>query len=152
MEDKVDKAINLFKSGYNCAQSVVVTFKDDLGFDENQALSISVGFGGGMGRLQEKCGAVTGAFMVIGMYTSQKYKDNISRKNHSYAMIQQFDQRFKSIHHSTQCNELLKCDLRSEEGHVYAVENQLFEKICQKCIADAVVIVEELVATLPSNN
>ncbi len=146
MEDKVDKAINLFKSGYNCAQSVVAAYKEDLGFDENQALSISVGFGGGMGRLQEKCGAVTGAFMVIGLYTSQKYKDNISRKNHSYALIQEFDSRFKSIYHTTRCDELLKCDLRSEEGHVYAVENQLFEKICQKCITDGIVILDDLFA------
>ncbi len=51
---------------------------------------------------------------------------------------------FKSIHHTTQCSELLKCDLRSEEGHNFAVENKLFEKICQKCISDAIGIIEEL--------
>ncbi|MEI7828561.1 MAG: C-GCAxxG-C-C family protein [Prolixibacteraceae bacterium] len=152
METKTEKAISSFKAGYNCAQSVVLAFKDDLGFDENQALSMSVGFGGGMGRLQEKCGAVTGAFMVIGLYASQMQKDNISRKNHSYAMIQEFDQRFKSLHHTTQCNELLKCDLKTEEGHVFAVENQLFEKICQKCISDAIGIVDDLVAPLPPNS
>ena len=60
MGHKAEKAINYFKAGYNCAQSVVAAFKDDMGFDENLALEISVGFGGGMGRLQEKCGAVTG--------------------------------------------------------------------------------------------
>ncbi|MCK9640704.1 MAG: C-GCAxxG-C-C family protein [Prolixibacteraceae bacterium] len=122
MEQKAFLAINYFKSGYNCAQSVVLAFKDDLGFDENLASEISVGFGGGMGRLQEKCGAVTGAFMVMGLYSSKLYQDNVSRKNHSYAMIQQFDQKFKSIHHTTQCIELLKCDLRSENGHAYCGE------------------------------
>lgn len=145
MEFKARNAINYFKSGYNCAQSVVLAFKDDLGFDENLASEISVGFGGGMGRLQEKCGAVTGAFMVIGLCNSKMYQDNISRKNHSYAMIQQFDQKFKSIHHTTQCSELLKCDLRSDEGHAFAIENKLFEKVCEKCITDAIGIVEELV-------
>ena len=145
MEHKSENAINYFKSGYNCAQSVVAAFKDDLGFDENLALEISVGFGGGMGRLQEKCGAVTGAFMVMGLYSSKLHQDNISRKNHSYALIQQFDQKFREIHHTTQCNELLKCDLRSEEGHTFAVENKLFEKVCEKCITDAIRIVEELV-------
>ena len=144
MERKVEKAIASFKSGYNCAQSVVVAFTEDLGFDENQALEMSVGFGGGMGRLQEKCGAVTGAFMVIGMISSGLCKDNLDRKNHSYAMIQQFDQRFKSIHHTTQCSELLNCDLRAPNGHAIAVENKLFEKVCEKCIADAVKLVEEL--------
>ncbi len=146
MEHKVDRAINSFKAGYNCAQSVVLAFQQDLGFDERMALEMSVGFGGGMGRLQEKCGAVTGAFMVIGLYSSKLHQDNISRKNHSYALIQQFDQKFKSIHHTTQCIELLKCDLRSENGHAYAVENKLFEKVCEKCIRDAIGIVEELVA------
>ncbi|MEK7719267.1 MAG: C-GCAxxG-C-C family protein [Bacteroidota bacterium] len=145
MGHKAEKAINYFKAGYNCAQSVVAAFKDDMGFDENLALEISVGFGGGMGRLQEKCGAVTGAFMVIGLYSSKLHQDNISRKNHSYALIQQFDQKFRSIHQTTQCSELLRCDLRSEEGHTFAVENKLFEKVCEKCITDAIGIVEELV-------
>jgi len=145
MERNEYKAIDSFKSGYNCAQSVLMAFKDDLGFDEKIALGISCGFGGGMGRLQEKCGAVTGAFMVLGLYNSKKYQDNISRKNNFYAMIQQFDQKFKSIYQTTSCRELLQCDLRSEGGHTFVVENKLFEKICEKCIADSVRIVEELI-------
>ena len=145
MEPKVEKAILSFKSGFNCAQSVVIAFQEELGFDENQALTMSVGFGGGMGRLQEKCGAVTGAFMVLGMHSSKMHEDNLSRKNTSYAMIQKFDERFKSLHQTTQCSELLNCDLRSDTGHAFAVENNLFEKICQKCIADAIGIVEDLI-------
>jgi C_GCAxxG_C_C family probable redox protein len=144
MKPKTEAAINSFKSGYNCAQSVLLAFKDELNLDENLASGLSVGFGGGMGRLQEKCGAVTGAFMVIGLYTSQKYSDNLSRKNHSYSLIQQFDQKFSAIHQTTQCRELLNCDLRSEAGHSYAVENKLFETICENCIRDAVRLVEEL--------
>jgi C_GCAxxG_C_C family probable redox protein len=146
METKSEKAINSFRSGYNCAQSVLLAFKNDLGFDENLASSISVGFGGGMGRLQEKCGAVTGAFMVIGLYSSKMHQDNLNRKNHAYPLIQQFDEKFKSIHHTTQCRELLNCDLKTEEGHAFAVENKLFQKICEKCISDSVRIVEELTA------
>ena len=146
MENKQTKAITSFRAGYNCAQSVLLAFKDELEFDENFAASISVGFGGGMGRLQEKCGAVTGAFMVIGLYSSKIHQDNLSRKNQSYPLIQQFDRQFKSIHSTTQCSELLNCDLRSEGGHAYAVENKLFEKVCEKCIQDAVIIVEQLIA------
>jgi len=145
---RAEQAINSFRSGNNCAQSVLLAFKEDFNFDENLASSISVGFGGGMGRLQEKCGAVTGAFMVIGLYSSKIHPDNLSRKNHSYPLIQQFDQQFKSIHHTTQCSELLGCDLKTEEGHNFAVENKLFQKICEKCIEDSVRIVEELTAQI----
>ena len=144
MESKELKAITAFKSGYNCAQSVVVAFAEGLGIEKNSALSISVGFGGGMGRLQETCGAVTGAFMVLGMYNSLKHKENLALKNETYPMVQQFDARFKAIHQTTNCRALLHCDLRSEVGHNFAIENKLFEKVCEKCIADAVRIIDEL--------
>jgi C_GCAxxG_C_C family probable redox protein len=65
MEKKEDKAIGLFKSGLNCAQSVLTAYAEELDFDKNLALSISCGFGGGMGRLQETCGAVTGSFTSV---------------------------------------------------------------------------------------
>lgn len=146
MEDKLEKAIRSFKSGYNCAQSVVVAFAGDMNFDQEAASSTAVGFGGGMGRLQETCGAVTGAFMVLGLYNSAKYADNLALKNATYPMIRLFDAKFKAIHQTTNCRALLNCDLSSEEGHSYAIENKLFEKICEKCIADAVGIVEELIA------
>lgn len=145
MEDKVGKAVETFRSGYNCAQAVVMTFAKELNFDESQASALAVGFGGGMGRMQEKCGAVTGAFMVLGMYNSKIHADNLSRKMESYAMIQKFDDKFKSIHGATDCRSLLKCDIRSEEGHHYAKENNLFEKICEKCLADSVRLVDEMI-------
>lgn len=146
MENKKEKAITTFKSGYNCAQSVVVAFAEDLNFDKNAAVTTAAGFGGGMGRLQETCGAVTGAFMALGMYNSKIYSDNTDLKNATYRMIRQFDTKFKSVHSTTNCKALIQCDLSSDEGHAYAVENKLFEKICEKCIADAVGIVEELIA------
>ena len=146
METNQKKAISAFKSGYNCAQSVVIAFADDLNFDKKVALSTAVGFGGGMGRLQETCGAVTGAFMVLGMSNSKKYMDNLDLKNATYQMIRQFDTKFKSIHSTTNCKALIQCDLSSEEGHTFAVEHKLFEQVCEKCITDAVTIVEDLIA------
>ena len=145
METKTEKAIKSFKSGYNCAQSVVAAFSNDLGFDEHLSNSISCGFGGGMGRLQEKCGAVTGAFMVLGVYNCNNSPDNLTRKNNTYAMVRQFDEKFTTIYKTTTCKELLKCDLQSEDGHQFAKENGLFEKVCEKCLRDAVAIVEELI-------
>lgn len=145
MKSKVDKAIDSFRSGLNCAQSVVSAYTDELNVDNRLAMSISCGFGGGMGRLQETCGAVTGAFMVIGIYNCKKYSDNKDRKEESYAMIQRFSDKFKSINGATDCKTLINCDLKTEEGHRYAKENNLFEKVCEKCISDSVGIIEELI-------
>ncbi len=144
MEPKAVKAINSFQSGYNCAQSVVATYANELGFDESFASAISVGFGGGMGRMQEKCGAVTGAFMVIGLYNSKKFEDNQVRKMETYAMVQKFDERFSAVHGATNCMSLLNCDIRTEEGHNRAKEQNLFAHVCEKCLATSVKIVDEL--------
>lgn len=145
MESNEDKALKAFKAGFNCAQSVVVAFADDLNYDKSTALHTAVGFGGGMGRLQGTCGAVTGSFMVLGLYNSTQYSENLELKNAAYPMVRQFDAKFKSVFHTTNCKELLDCDLSTEEGHAFAVENRLFEKVCEKCITRAVRIVEELI-------
>lgn len=72
MKTKAEKAIAYFNSGLNCAQSVFTAYAEEFNIDPELAISISCGFGGGMGRLQETCGAVTGAFMVLGMHNCQK--------------------------------------------------------------------------------
>lgn len=145
IQSKISKANALHKSGYNCAQSVVAAFEDELSIDKDLAMTMSVGFGGGMGRMQEKCGAVTGAFMVLGVFNGKKFKDNVDLKNETYSMIQKFDQKFASVHQSTNCMELLKWDIKTAEGFQAARDNGLFESVCDKCIADAIRIVEELV-------
>ncbi len=144
MELKVAQAIVYFKSGLNCAQAVLKSYSDDLNFDNNLALNISCGFGGGMGRLQETCGAVTGSFMVLGIYNSEKYADNKDKKDETYSMIQKFSSRFKSIHGVLDCKSLLKCDLKTLEGQRFFQENKLNEIICEKCIADSIRIIEDL--------
>ena len=145
MKSTGDKAIETFQSGLNCAQSVVSAFSEKMGFDKTLAESLSCGFGGGMGRLQETCGAVTGAFMILGIYNSSRFTENIERKNITYAMVQEFSKEFKAIHGSTDCRTLLNCDLRTEEGQrVHKEENQS-EKICEKCITNAVRILEKMI-------
>ena len=139
-----EKAISSFRSGLNCAQAVLTAYSVDLSFDNNMALDIACGFGGGMGRLQETCGAVTGSFMVLGIINSKKYTNNTERKEGTYSMVQKFSEKFKTIHGSTDCKSLLNCNLKTEEGHRYAKENNLFGTICEKCISDSIRIVEEL--------
>jgi len=139
-----EKAIEAFRSGLNCAQSVVTAYSDKLNFDNKLALSISCGFGGGMGRLQETCGAVTGSFMVLGIHNCRKFSDNKDRKEVTYSMIQEFSEKFKQINGTTDCMSLLKCDLKTEEGHRYLKENNLSEIVCEKCISDSIMIIDEL--------
>jgi C_GCAxxG_C_C family probable redox protein len=143
METKEEKAIRTFRTGLNCAQAVLTGYSDDLVFDNALALNISAGFGGGMGRLQETCGAVTGSYMVLGIYNGRRYSDNAEKKEVTYKMIQSFSEKFKTINGSTDCRSLLKCDLRTEEGHRYAVENNLFCTTCEKCILDSMRLIDE---------
>lgn len=144
MKSKENKAIESFRSGLNCAQAVLTASAEDMAFDYDLAAGISCGFGGGMGRLQEKCGAITGSFMVMGIFNSRLYTDNNKRKEETYTMIRKLDARFKEIHGASDCRSLLNCDLKTEEGHRYAVENNLFRTICDKCISDSIRIADEL--------
>ena len=127
MKSKEEKAIQSFRAGLNCAQSLMTSYSDELGFDNDLAVRISCGFGGGMGRLQETCGAATGAFMVLGIHYCSKFTDNKDRKEATYSAIQKFADRFKSIHGTLDCKSLLNCDLKTEEGHRYLKENRLSE-------------------------
>jgi len=144
MELKKEKAIHSFKSGLNCSQAVLTAYCDELNLNNDFALSVSCGFGGGMGRLQETCGAITGSFMVMGIYNSQKYADHKVRKDVTYLMIQQFCDQFKSIHGTLNCRKLLNCDLKTEAGQQYLKDHHLIETVCEKCIDDSIKILERL--------
>jgi C_GCAxxG_C_C family probable redox protein len=102
-----EKAKELFKEGYNCAQSVFMAFADEYNMDYDTALKISSSFGAGMGRLREVCGAVSGMFMVIGMiYGYTNPKDHLSKTEH-YKRIQYLAKEFEEKNKSIICRELL---------------------------------------------
>lgn len=140
-----EKAIGAFKSGLNCSQAVLTAYSEEMSFDNKLALSVACGFGGGMGRLQETCGAVTGSYMVLGVYNCKKFTDNKDRKEETYLMIQKFSEKFRQLNGTTECRSLIKCDLKTEEGQRYARENNLFETVCEKCISDSVGIINQLI-------
>jgi C_GCAxxG_C_C family probable redox protein len=144
MENIEEIAISTFRAGLNCSQAVFAAYADKLDYDKEMALSTSAGFGGGMGRLQETCGAVTGAFMVIGVYISQKYSENIDRKEKSYALIREFHDRFMDKHMTSQCKKLINCDLSTVDGRAFAKENNLHGIVCEPCLATAVAILNDL--------
>ena len=145
MKNSIEQnAISNFRGGLNCAQAVVTAYADAMQFDKNLALSISCGFGGGMGRLQKTCGAVTGSFMVMGIHNCGKYTDNTERKDKTYAMVKEFSKRFTSIHGTLDCRDLMHCDMNTDEGKQYVKDNNLHEVVCEKCIADAIGIISRL--------
>jgi C_GCAxxG_C_C family probable redox protein len=107
-------------------------------------MSITSGFGAGMGRLQKTCGAVTGAFMVLSYFSSQKNKENAEAKEEAIVKIKEFNTRFLEKNHATDCKTLLNCDLNSEQGQEDFKINNLRESVCEKCIRDSILITSEL--------
>jgi len=130
---KAKTALEFFEP-YNCAQSVFAAHATDYGLGKDKALSISVGFGGGMGRLQETCGAVTGALMILGLKSDFKEADSRPKINEVYAKVLSFIDDFTKAKGSIKCRDILGgCDLRSEEGQKYFKEHKLKDK-CRECV------------------
>ena len=101
------KAMELFKSGYNCAQAVFGAFASDYGIDEKTAFMLSSSFGGGIGRLREVCGAVSGMMMVLGIAEGNYDKTDDKAKMEHYKKVQAVAQKFKDENGSIICRELL---------------------------------------------
>lgn len=133
-----------FSNGFNCAQAVFSTYCGDFGLDNETALKISCGFGAGMGFIGETCGAVTGAFMLIGLKHGKSRVDDNEAKEKTYELVQEYTNRFIALNGSVKCKELLACDISIPEQMQYAKEQQLFTTICTKMVKDSSEIVEEL--------
>jgi C_GCAxxG_C_C family probable redox protein len=145
MTPKTDIAFQKFASGFNCAQSVVFSFCNDLDLDENTALKLACGFGAGMGRKQEVCGAVSGGIMVIGMKYGQARADDRNAKEKTYTMTRELMKRFEQKHGSCSCKALLKgCELLTEDGQKEFKEKDLHNKVCKECVRSVVEILEKM--------
>ncbi len=144
--ERSENAKSLFlEKGYNCAQSVVLSFADELNLSKEVAQKIAAGFGGGMGKEQKTCGAVTGAVMVLGMLEGEQVNNNDELKSRSYASVKKLHRQFFEKFGTTQCRDLIECDLKTAEGSERFRDQQLKEKVCAPCVARAVNIIESLV-------
>ena len=114
MKDRIEKAVELFKSGYNCSQSVVAAFADMYGFTEEQALRMSASFGGGIGRMRQTCGAACGMFLLAGLEKGAVDGKDREGKAANYALVQALAEEFKKRNGSMICAELL--GLKKPEG------------------------------------
>jgi C_GCAxxG_C_C family probable redox protein len=141
---RIEKAISVFRGDFNCAQSILNAYCNKYGLDRNTALKLSSGFGGGMGRLQNTCGAVSGAFMVIGLRYGMGINDDTEARENTYQVIREFSNRFQEIYGSILCKELLDCDINTPEGKEYYDRNDFFEKKCLQFVKNAAEILEEI--------
>ena len=112
IEGRVEKAVELFREGYNCSQSVVAAYADLYGFTEEQALKMSASFGAGIGRMRETCGAACGMFLQTGC-TDPK---DAAGKGANYAVVQDLAAQFKEMNGSLVCAELLGLREKKDMG------------------------------------
>ncbi len=144
--NKPDIAASFFQDGFNCAQSVFVAFAPDLGLDQETALKVSTAFGGGMGRLGEACGAVTGALMALGLKYGRATKQDVAARDKTYALTQEFARRFRQRHDALTCRDLLGCDPGTPEGQAMIKERGLHTNLCTGLVRDAAEILEEMLS------
>ena len=146
MKTKSEIAVAKFLEGYNCAQSVLYSFCHELQIDENAALKTACGFGGGMGRKEEVCGAVTGGIMVIGSKYGRGKNDDRTTTELTYSKTRELMERFSEKHGTFICRKLLNgCELTTEEGQKHFKENDLLNRTCRLCVESVVQILECIV-------
>lgn len=139
-----EAAGRLFSKGLNCAQSVLASQSDLTGLPVTESLRIATGFGAGMAMMQKTCGAVTGAYMVIGAKHGRVNPDDETARDKTYSLIEEFNRQFIELHGSLDCRELMGVDLKTEEGAAEAEQGAYFEKKCGKFVEDAEKILLEL--------
>lgn len=121
IEERVEKAGRLFKEGgYNCCQAVVLAYCDLFGMDEKTAAALSSGFGGGMGRMREVCGSVSGMVMLSGLLCPADNPSDKAGRTANYALVQEVAGEFRNINGSIICRELLGLDKKPTEGQASA--------------------------------
>lgn len=144
MKKTIDRALSDFKKGFSCSQSVLCAYAPRFGLSRALARKVAGAFGGGMGRMGSTCGAVTGAFMVIGLKYGVTKVEDLPNKEKAYALVKEFVRKFTSRHGSIICKDLLGCDLSTPEGVKTAIEEKLFTTICPAFVRDTSKILDQI--------
>lgn len=133
-QETIDQALKYFDEGFACSQSVLLSFAPRFEIDTKSAAMLSSTFGGGMGRLREKCGAVTGGFMVIGLACGTDRGDNMDERLKAYEKVQELNAAVNKSCGSTICKELL--EQHATQSEVEARKHH--QKVCRNVIKEAV--------------
>lgn len=143
MSERVEKATALFKSGCTCSQAVLLAYCDLFELDEKTAMRISCGLGGGVGRLREVCGAVSGMALLAGLKHGSEAPQDAAAKKRTYEVVQQMACAFRERHGSIVCRQLLGLD-KSENDPAPSERTEAYylKRPCAEYVADAAALVE----------
>ena len=138
-EERINKAVELFKEGFNCSQSVVAAFADRYGFTREQALRMSASFGGGIGRMRETCGAACGMFLLAGLETGSTDGKDREGKAANYALVQQLAEEFKKRNGALRCADLLGLSHKAPVVSTPEVRTEQYyvKRPCAKIVEEA---------------
>lgn len=140
---RTQESVEKFLNGYACSQAIVSTYATSCGLKNEVALKISSGFAAGM-RTGSTCGAVTGAYMVLGMHAAGDHSERVEDRTDVYDLILEFSEKFEKRNGCLNCRDLLGCDLSEPGGFAKAKAQNLFKEKCPKFVKDASEILEEL--------
>ena len=142
-----ETAMAHFREGYNCSQSLVLTFADLLPLEESVLLKMSSSFGGGLGRLREICGVVSAAALVLGILKGYDDPEDYEAKKRHYALVREFAERFRERNGSISCRELLtRAGLQPESGGAPEPRSEEFyrKRPCPRLAREAASILDEM--------
>lgn len=144
-EDKIEEAISLFDSGFNCCQAVFTPFAREHGLTEQASLMITSGFGAGMSYHGETCGAVVGAHLVIGMLNGNSNPFDSESKEKTKDLISQYREKFNAKNGSCVCKDLLGANPEIPEELQHLKNNNVFAIHCPRFVKDSVMMLNEII-------
>ena len=148
IEERITKARDFFTAGYNCAQAVVLAYEDIIGSDPRTLATLAASFGGGLSRLREVCGAVSGMAFITGALVPVDDPLNIVAKRENYALMQSFAEKFRAENGSIVCRELLGLSQHKDEPTPSERTSEYYRKRpCVEYVATAARIIGEYLAT-----
>ena len=146
--DREYRGASLFMEGYNCAQAVIMAFSDMIGMDEKVCAKLSSSFGGGMGRMREVCGAVSGMLMVAGILYGYDGPEEGQIKKEHYARVQELAENFRKETGSIICREILK-NPPSDPSPTPRTEEFYKERPCARMVVQAIRAMEQYIQENP---
>ncbi len=141
------KASDTFPWSYSCSQAVLSSRCERYGLDQKTAITIATGFGGGMARTGNTCGAVSGAIAIIGLHAGSAKPGDKEAKENTYRIVREFIAEFEDEFGSTNCTELVGCHIGTAAGQEQARKNGIFENVCPRFVDGAVEILDRILDT-----
>jgi len=144
---EVEQAVAFYNQGYTCSQSILASFAARYNLQQNLAFRIGESFGAGTSCTGDMCGAVTGAIMVLGLQYGSALSNDGAARSYTYQRVQELIQRFRVIHGSIQCTDLLGYNLSDPQQLQTVWEKGLFMQLCPILVRDAAQILLEMIET-----